>query len=65
MKPLKKDDLEQALQRLRSKYNPEMLRKIKKFEKLSKEQLAEMLIFVESISLLILDSYIRNNKSLP
>jgi DNA-binding transcriptional regulator YiaG len=62
MKPLNKETIDQAVHRLREKLSFENVRKIRKFEKLTKDKHAQMLNFIETMVFLLLDSYIRNNK---
>lgn len=65
MKPLKKENIDQALVRLRERYSLENLRKRPNFAKLTADKHRDLLIFVETVSLLLLDSYIRSNKQDP
>lgn len=62
MKPLDKDSIDKAIVRMREKFSLENLRKRPKFEKLTTDKHKAMLNFIETMSFVLLDSYIRNKK---
>lgn len=64
MKSIPKETIDQAIKKLREKLSYENLILRPKYKRLSKEKHAEMLIFVESMCILLLNSYFRSNRSL-
>jgi len=65
MKPLKKETIDQAVKQLRERFSFENLTKRPKFSRISPEKHQELLNFIESMCLTLLDSYnsyIRRNK---
>lgn len=64
MTPLRKETIDQAVIRLRERFSYENLTKRPKFSQITPEKHRELLNFVETIALKLLDSYIRSNKPL-
>lgn len=64
MNQIPKETIDQATQKLREKLSFENLIKRPKYKDLTREKHSEMLNFVESMCLILLNTYLRDYKSL-